>query len=176
MHRDDLGPVRDRVELGEAASPGQADPRPQHRAALDGGLREDGMGRRAQPRGTGHRALVGVLTHEDAAVGRYAGARDRPVEDPAFGLGPPVQQGRLGELPREGRVERRPRALPRGVPGSRVGDDAPADPGEGGQHLDDPGAGPEGQGAVVLEADVGERRPDVEEEYGHLGAFREITV
>ncbi|WP_327739108.1 hypothetical protein OG749_40310 [Streptomyces nojiriensis] len=87
MHGNGLRAVGHRLQQAQARAVRHVDPRPEDGPALDGGPGEHGVGCDPHARRAGERALVAVLTDEDAVVGRAARARDRVVEDRAAGLG-----------------------------------------------------------------------------------------
>ncbi|MEU8782493.1 hypothetical protein [Streptomyces sp. NPDC048637] len=124
MDRNDFTGLRDRFKVGQAPVRRHIDSCPEHRAALDGGKRENRVSGGSHSGFACEGALIRVFAHEDAVIGPDARARHRAVEDPPGGLGAPVKEAVIRETARKGRVQRRHRAGARGLPGARVRNNA----------------------------------------------------
>ncbi|UYB44316.1 hypothetical protein SLV14_007398 [Streptomyces sp. Je 1-4] len=124
MDRNDLTGTRDRLKVGQTPVRRHLDSCPEHRAALDGGERENRVCGGPHSGFAGEYALIGIFAHEYAVIGIDARARHRAVEDPASGLCAPVKETVVREAARKGRVQRRHRAGARRLPRARVRNNA----------------------------------------------------
>ncbi|WP_241746238.1 hypothetical protein [Streptomyces lydicus] len=120
MDRNDFTGVRDRLKVGQTPVRRHLDACPEHRAALDGGERENRVRGGPHSRFAGERTLIRIFAHEYAVIGPDARARHRAVEDPARGLCTPVKKAVVRETARKGRVQCRHRAGARRLPRARV--------------------------------------------------------
>ncbi|WP_411136606.1 hypothetical protein [Streptomyces sp. C10] len=124
MDRNDFTGMCDCLKVGQTPVRRYLDSCPEHRAALDGGERENRVRGGPHSGFAGECPLIRIFAHEHAVIGIDARARHRAVEDPASGLCTPVQEAVVRKAARKGRVQRRHRAGARRLPRARVRNNA----------------------------------------------------